>query len=84
MAQQLTLNQIQNFKGKYPKQIWYMFLVEMWERFCFYGMRGVLTIFMVDQVTGGLGLSERSANLQYGTIQAFVYAFTFVGGPFCR
>ncbi|SEA56769.1 proton-dependent oligopeptide transporter, POT family [Arachidicoccus rhizosphaerae] len=82
MAKQLTLEQIQNFKGKYPKQIWYMFLVEMWERFCFYGMRGVLTIFMVDQVTGGLGLSERSANLQYGTIQAFVYAFTFVGGLF--
>lgn len=82
MAQQLTLDQIQNFKGKYPKQIWYMFLVEMWERFCFYGMRGVLTIFMVDQVTGGLGLSEKSANLQYGTIQAFVYAFTFVGGLF--
>lgn len=82
MAQELTLDQIQNFKGKYPKQIWFMFLVEMWERFCFYGMRGVLTIFMVDQVTGGLGLSEKSANLQYGTIQAFVYAFTFVGGLF--
>lgn len=82
MAQELTLEKIQDFKGKYPKQIWFMFLVEMWERFCFYGMRGVLTIFMVDQVTGGLGLSEKSANMQYGTIQAFVYAFTFIGGLF--
>ncbi|MBS1573186.1 MAG: hypothetical protein JST62_12390, partial [Bacteroidetes bacterium] len=45
----LTLDQIQNFKGKYPKQLWYLFTIEMWERFCFYGMRGVLVIFMTDQ-----------------------------------
>lgn len=74
----ITLEQIQDFKGKYPKQLWYLFLVEMWERFCFYGMRGVLAFFMVDQ----LGLLEGKANLQYGAIQAFVYAFTFIGGIF--
>ncbi len=76
-----TLEDIQNFKGKYPKQLWYLFLVEMWERFCFYGMRGVLTIFMADQVLG-LSLSDKEANLKYGAIQAFVYAFTFIGGIF--
>jgi proton-dependent oligopeptide transporter, POT family len=75
---QITLEQIQNFEGKYPKQLWYLFVVEMWERFCFYGMRGVLAFFMVDQ----LGLMEGKANLQYGAIQAFVYAFTFIGGIF--
>lgn len=53
----------------------------MWERFCFYGMRGVLTIFMADQVLG-LALSDKEANLKYGAIQAFVYAFTFIGGIF--
>ncbi|MEP6805438.1 MAG: peptide MFS transporter, partial [Flavobacterium sp.] len=73
-----TLEEIQNFKGKYPKQLWYLFFVEMWERFCFYGMRGVLTFFMVDQ----LFLKDEHANLQYGAIQAFVYAFTFIGGIF--
>lgn len=78
MENQLTLEQIQNFKGKYPKQLWYLFTIEMWERFCFYGMRGVLTIFMADQ----LFLKEDAANLQYGAIQAFVYAFTFIGGIF--
>ena len=77
----LTLEEIQNFKGKYPKQLWYLFLVEMWERFCFYGMRGVLTIFMADQILG-LALSDKEANLKYGAIQAFVYAFTFIGGIF--
>jgi POT family proton-dependent oligopeptide transporter len=71
-----TLEQIQDFKGKYPKQLWYLFLIEMWERFCFYGMRGILTIFMVGQ----LGIIDSEANLKYGAIQAFVYAFTFLGG----
>ena len=78
MGNNLTIEQIQNFEGKYPKQLWYLFIVEMWERFCFYGMRGVLTFFMVDQ----LFLKDAAANLQYGAIQAFVYAFTFIGGIF--
>nr|WP_315154309.1 peptide MFS transporter [uncultured Flavobacterium sp.] len=78
MESNITLEQIQNFKGKYPKQLWYLFTVEMWERFCFYGMRGVLTFFMVDQLL----LKDAAASLQYGAIQAFVYAFTFIGGIF--
>ncbi|RMZ59024.1 MFS transporter [Chryseobacterium nematophagum] len=74
----LTLDEIQNFKGKYPKQIWSLFFSEMWERFCFYGMRGMLVFFMISQ----LDFHEKEANLQYGATQAFVYAFTFVGGLF--
>ncbi|WP_293895777.1 peptide MFS transporter [Flavobacterium sp.] len=81
MEKEITLEQIQNFEGKYPKQLWYLFTVEMWERFCFYGMRGVLTIFMADKLLG-LALSDKDANLKYGAIQAFVYAFTFLGGIF--
>ncbi len=73
-----TLEEIQNFKGKYPKQLWYLFFSEMWERFSFYGMRGMLAFFMVHQ----LGFDEVKANLQYGASQAFVYAFTFIGGFF--
>jgi len=74
----ITLDQIQNFKGKYPKQIWSLFFSEMCERFCFYGMRGMLVFFMIDQ----LNFEDTAANLQYGATQAFVYAFTFVGGIF--
>lgn len=44
--QQPTLEQIQNFKGKYPKQLWYLFLIEMWERFTFYGMRALLGLYI--------------------------------------
>ena len=74
----LTLEQIQDFKGKYPKQIWSLFFSEMWERFCFYGMRGMLVFFMISQLKFG----DEQANLQYGATQAFVYAFTFIGGLF--
>lgn len=73
-----SLEEIQGFKGKYPKQIWSLFFSEMWERFCFYGMRGMLVFFMISQ----LNFEEKEANLQYGATQAFVYAFTFVGGLF--
>lgn len=41
-----TVEEIQNFKGKYPKQLWYLFLVEMWERFTFYGMRALLGLYI--------------------------------------
>lgn len=73
-----ALEKIQNFTGKYPKQLWYLFFSEMWERFCFYGMRGMLTYFMIRQ----LHMNESDASLQYGATQAFVYAFTFIGGLF--
>ncbi|OUD37642.1 peptide MFS transporter [Flavobacterium sp. FPG59] len=73
-----SFEEIQSFKGKYPKQLWYLFFSEMWERFCFYGMRGMLVVFMVNH----LAMNETVANLQYGATQAWVYAFTFIGGLF--
>ncbi|REJ81351.1 MAG: MFS transporter [Bacteroidetes bacterium] len=78
MKKEITLEEIQSFKGKYPRQLWYLFAIEMWERFCFYGMRGMLAVFMVSQ----LMMPDDVANLQYGATQAFVYAFTFIGGLF--
>ncbi len=78
MSQNLTIDQIQSFKGKYPKQHWYLFFSEMWERFSFYGMRGMLYVFMTSQLL----MKDTDANLQYGATQAWVYAFTFIGGLF--
>ena len=78
LNESIDLKTIQEFEGKYPKQLWYLFMTEMWERFCFYGMRGMLVVFMVSQ----LSIADTAANLQYGAIQAFIYAFTFIGGLF--
>jgi dipeptide/tripeptide permease len=52
-----TREEIHNFEGKYPKQLLHLAGSEMWERFCFYGMRGMLTVFMVTQL--GLGRQSR-------------------------
>jgi POT family proton-dependent oligopeptide transporter len=84
LAQDAALERIHNFEGQYPKQLWLLFLTEMWERFCFYGMRGILTIFIGTEILNHLpeSVADQTANLQYGAIQAFVYAFTFVGGLF--
>src|SRR3989337_3603133 len=72
----ITLSSIQNCTGTYPRQLWYLFAIEMWERFCFYGMRWMLTVFMVEVL-----LIERpNAILQYAAVQAFIYIFTFFGG----
>lgn len=73
-----SIEEIQDFKGTYPKQIWGLFFSEMWERFSFYAMRGMLTYFMVYHLL----MDEKTAQLQYGATQAFVYAFTFIGGLF--
>lgn len=48
------LEKIQNFKGKYPKQLWYLFLVEMWERFTFYGMRALLALYISHLALSGI------------------------------
>jgi POT family proton-dependent oligopeptide transporter len=77
-SKSLTLEQIQTFEGKYPKRLWYLFFSEMWERFAFYGMRGMLTYFMTTQLL----MKDDEAQLKYGGIQAFIYAMTFVGGLF--
>jgi POT family proton-dependent oligopeptide transporter len=47
-------------------------------------MRGMLVVFMITNLPGPDGglMPDRDANLQYGSIQAFVYAFTFIGGLF--
>jgi len=76
MADNAELLAIRNFKGKFPKQLWFLFFSEMWERFSFYGMRGMLVYFMISK----LSYNEVEANLQYGASQSFVYAFTFIGG----
>jgi amino acid/peptide transporter (Peptide:H+ symporter), bacterial len=71
-----TLEEIQDFKGKYPKQLYLLFFTEMWERFTFYGMRALLILFMTSQ----LFFPDEKANLTYGAYQALVYAMPVFGG----
>ncbi|HKT93040.1 MAG TPA: oligopeptide:H+ symporter [Paraburkholderia sp.] len=53
-----------------------VFLIEMWERFGYYGMAALLVLFMVEQV----GFSDREANLTWGAFVALVFAAPAIGG----
>ena len=34
----------------HPKGLFYLFFAELWERFSFYGMRALLTLYMVEEI----------------------------------
>ncbi len=37
----------------HPKPLWMLFMTEFWERFCYYGMRWALTLYIVAAFFGG-------------------------------
>ena len=70
-----------SFLAKYPTGLPALFLVEMWERFSYYGMRAILILFLVDQVqNGGLGLDKADAAAIYGLYTASAYILALPGG----
>jgi len=65
----------------HPRGLATLFFTEMWERFSYYGMRGVLILFMVDAIqTGGLGLTVGTAAAIYGLYTATAYLMALPGG----
>jgi len=65
----------------HPRGLSTLFFTEMWERFSYYGMRGLLILFLVASVkTGGFGLTDRTAAAIYGLYVGFVYLMALPGG----
>lgn len=60
----------------HPRGLAILFLTEMWERFSYYGMRGLLILYLTQHF---LFSDERSA-LLYGAYTALVYVMTIIGG----
>lgn len=67
-------------KGKHPKSLYVLFLVEMWERFAYYLMVGILLLYLIDDKTGGKGMSEKMGADVVGSFIALVYLTPFIGG----
>ncbi|UCF36434.1 MAG: peptide MFS transporter [Acidobacteriota bacterium] len=67
------------FKG-HPTGLKVLFFTEMWERFGYYLMIGILSLYMLDSLTGGLGFPRELAADVYGTFIALVYLTPFLGG----
>ncbi len=65
----------------HPKGLQTLFLTEMWERMSYYGMRGLLVIFMTAALTdGGLAMTTATATAIYGIYTASVYFMGLPGG----
>ena len=66
-----------------PAGLYPLFFTELWERFSYYGMRALLTLFMVAPVVaGGLGYDVKRAAMIYGTYTMTVYMLSIPGGFF--
>lgn len=70
------------FSG-HPKGLYVLFFTEMWERFSYYGMRAILTLYMITSVTkdnAGLGWDDAFALSIYGWYTMAVYVMSIPGG----
>ena len=67
--------------NQHPKGLYTLFFTEMWERMSYYGMRGILVLFMTASILdGGLQFDNVSASAIYGIYSACVYLVALLGG----
>ena len=69
----------------HPVGLYILFFVEMWERFSYYGMRAILTLFLaapiiMDDPQSGYGWTNAETLSFYGTYTMFVYLMSIPGG----
>ena len=68
-------------KQSHPKGLWYLFGTEMWERFGYYLMLGIFSLYMIDGWNnGGMGFDATKKSDIYGTYLGLVYLTPFIGG----
>ena len=68
-------------KQGHPKGLWYLFGTEMWERFGYYLMLGIFSLYMIDGWNnGGMGFDAAKKSDIYGTYLGLVYLTPFIGG----
>ncbi len=61
---------------KQPKPFYLIFFIELWERFGYYGLQALLSLYLVRQ----LGMEEGKAFITFGAFSALVYGFVSIGG----
>jgi len=65
----------------HPRGLSTLFFTEMWERFSYYGMRAILTLYMTKKLAeGGLAFDEKYAALIYATYVSSVWYLPLIGG----
>ena len=67
----------------HPKGLFILFFTELWERFSYYGMRALLTLYVATSASAvdpGLGMSSKDAIWLYGWYTMLVYVASIPGG----
>lgn len=64
----------------HPKGLFYLFFAELWERFSFYGMRALLTLYMVQEIFKAIVERDTATAVVYASYGSLVYASTVIGG----
>ena len=68
-------------ESKYPKGLFFLVFTEFWERFGYYLMIGIFTLYMTtDENKGGFGWDNAKSADVYGTFIALVFLTPFMGG----
>jgi POT family proton-dependent oligopeptide transporter len=60
----------------HPKGLYLLFATEMWERFNFYGMRAILSLFLIN----ALAYSDAESSVIYGGFLGLCYLTPMLGG----
>ncbi len=71
----------QTTTNQHPAGLYTLFFTEMWERFGYYLMLGIFSLYMLDGVdSGGMGFAPAKKSDIYGTYLGLVYLTPFIGG----
>jgi proton-dependent oligopeptide transporter, POT family len=76
MAADEAIMQEANVPKGHPKGLWVLFGTEMWERFNFYGMRAILSLFIAEALLKG----DTEASIIYGGFLGLCYLTPMLGG----
>ncbi|MEO1242941.1 MAG: peptide MFS transporter [Pseudomonadota bacterium] len=75
MSESIAAGKDRGFFG-HPRGLAILFFTEMWERFSYYGMRGLLILYLTQHFL----FSDQRSAVMYGAYTALVYVMTIIGG----
>src|SRR5690349_16514190 len=66
----------------HPRGLFVLFFAELWDRFCYYGMRALLAVYVAEQFFANEtpARGQELASESYGGFTALVYALGIFGG----
>lgn len=67
---------VMQLRKNHPRGLIILFFAEMWERFSYYGMRGILIFYLTQHLL----FDDKTAGAQYGSYTSLVYLLPLLGG----